>query len=288
MSRRIFAILFCLAAAMATISGANPAFAELKGSYRGVDDAEGMTLVFSGGGGALSGRITGGKAGDVSFSGGALETGAEAKGKWRGKDAYMIFTEEPLGVSLVVVPLGPGDVALTGETEAMVFIREGVVAPPRPARYVPPPAGPGGTMDPRAFVESYAFWPSLNVAYGYDMVRGRYRTLIRLHPVVQADILWKLCRANESSTALAEALRGQEVTCNDVLSAIGRMVKPGGSIEPFNRFRKDVEEQKAALVEAIVCSIDYRRNDPECKIAGARVAQAAVSLETVKSVLSRY
>lgn len=288
MSRRIFAIVFFITAFLAASGNLSPAFAELNGSYRGVDDAEGVKLVFSGREKTLSVELSGGVAGDVSFKAEALETGAEGKGVWRGRDAYFIFTEEPLGVSLVVIPLGPDDTALAGETEAMIFVRSDVVVPPRPARYVPPPAGPGGTIDPRAFVESYAFWPSVNVAYGYDMVRGRYRTLIRLHPVVQADILWKLCRAGSSSSALAEALRGQEVSCADVLSSIGRMVKPGGSVEPFNRFRRDVEAQKAALVEAIVCSIDYRRNDPECKASGARVAQAAASLETVKTVLSRY
>lgn len=267
---------------------AGAAFADLQGAYRGVDAAEGMRLVLSGSGGRLSGEVTKPGGAGATFTADRLESGAEAKASWNGRNAWFIFTEEPLGVSMVVIPLGPNDVGIVAETEAMLFVREGVVQPPRPARYVPPPAGPGGTIDPRAFIESYSFWPSTNVAYGYGMVRGRYRTLIRMHPVVMTDILWKLCRANNASSALADALRGQEVTCNDVLRAFGRMVRPGASIEPFNRFRKDVEAQKAALVEAIVCSVDYRRNSPTCKRAGARVAKAAVSLETVKSVLARY
>ncbi|MFV0475676.1 MAG: hypothetical protein ACK5MQ_15945 [Pikeienuella sp.] len=283
MKKRLFAALFCLLAAF----GPGLALAELQGGYHGVDAAEGMRLSFSGSGGSLSGELSG-QGETISFSADKLPSGAQAKSSFKGRDAYFIFTEEPLGVSVTVIPLGPGDTAMADQTVAMIFLRDGVVEPPRPARYVPPPSGPGGTIDPRAFVESYAFWPSANVAHGYAMVRGRYRTLIRLHPVVQADILWKLCRAPTASAALSDALRGQGVTCDDVLGAFGRMMTPGGSVEAFNRFRQDVEAQKEALVEAILCSIDYRRNDPECKRAGARVAQAAVSLETVKSVLGRY
>ncbi|MEO0363129.1 MAG: hypothetical protein AAF322_18550, partial [Pseudomonadota bacterium] len=153
----------------------------------------------------------------------------------------------------------------------------------------PPPDGPGANIDPRSFVESYAFWPPRSVGYGYGMVRSRYQTLIRLHPVVQADILWKMCRAPSPPGALGDALRGQGVTCDDVLATFGAMMRPGGAgVEAFNAFRRDVEAQKAALVEAIRCSIDYRRNDPACKRSGARVAKAAVSLVTVKTVLDRY
>lgn len=284
MPKRLFVVLSGLLA----LFWAGIALADLQGAYRGVDAAEGMRLVLSGAGGRISGELTEPGGARTKFTANKLESGAEAKSTWDGRSAWFIFTEEPLGVSMVVIPLGPNDVGLIAETEAMLFLREGVVQPPRPARYVPPPTGPGGTIDPRAFVESYAFWPSTSVAYGYGMVRGRYRTLIRLHPVVMADILWKLCRADNASAALADALHGQAVTCDDVLTAFGRMMRPGGSIEPFNRFRKDVEAQKAALVEAIVCSVDYRRNAETCKRAGARVAKAAVSLETVKSVLARY
>ncbi|WP_340110165.1 hypothetical protein [Pikeienuella sp. HZG-20] len=285
MSRRLVAVLFSI---LIAIGLCGPALAELSGDYRGIDAADGMKLTLSSSGGRISGRLTESSGAVATFTANPLPSGAEARTVRNGRDVYFIFNEEPLGVSLVVLPLGPNDTASPAETEAMFFLRAGVAQPPRPSRYVPPPEGPGGTIDPRAFVESYAFWPSANVAYGYAMVRGRYRTLIRLHPVVQADILWKLCRADTSPAVLEEALRGQSTTCGDVLAAFGRMLKPGGSVEPFNRFRKDVEAQKAALVEAIVCSIDYRRNDPECKRAGARVAKAAVSLVTVKSVLERY
>ncbi len=282
MTTRLLTLLLVLLAAA-------PARAELSGAYFGIDDAAGMRLSFAEGRKGLDAALAWPDGTVSEFSATRLETGAEAiVNTADGGKALWIATEEPLGLSFVMVPLDAGDVPIAAQTEAYLFLKEGVSAPPRPARYVPPPEGPGGTIDPRAFVESYSFWPSKNVAWGYEMVRGRYRTLIRLHPVVQADILWKLCRGGASPAALAEALRGQGVSCDDVLATFGRMLKPGGSVAPFNAFRRDVEAQKAALVEAIHCSLDYRRSDPECKRAGARVAVAATSLETVKTVLARY
>lgn len=282
MTTRLLALLLLLLAAA-------PARAELRGAYFGVDAAAGMRLEFAAAGNGLAAALAWPDGTRTEFAAERTPTGAEAVvATPEGGKALWIATEEALGLSFVMVPLGEGDLPQPAGTVAWLFLREGVAPPPRPARYVLPPEGPGGTIDPRAFVESYSFWPSKNVAWGYEMVRGRYRTLIRLHPVVQADILWKLCRGDASPAALAEALRGQGVSCDDVLAAFGRMLRPGGSIEPFNAFRRDAEAQKAALVEAIHCSLDYRRNAPECRRAGARVAVAATALETVKTVLARY
>lgn len=275
-------------ALLALLALLRPAAAEVMGGYFGIDSAAGMRLDFAEGRNGLDARLTWPDGTAFAFEATPLPTGAEAIVDAPGGKALYVATAEPLGLVFTMIPLGEDDLPLPAGTVAYLFLRDGVTAPPRPARYVPPPDGPGGTIDPRAFVESYSFWPSKNVAWGYEMVRGRYRTLIRLHPVVQADILWKLCRANAAPAALAEALRGQGVSCDDVLAAFGRMLRPGGSIEPFNAFRRDVEAQKAALVEAIHCSLDYRRNDPDCRRAGARVAVAAASLETVKTVLERY
>jgi hypothetical protein len=264
------------------------AMADLIGGYRGIDAAEGMRLQFSEEGELLNGTLTDNRGGSQPFSANRLEGGAEATIDQGGRQVYFFMTEEPLGVSVLAIPVSPEGGLISEQTEALVFLKDGVDTPPAPRRFIPPPQGPGGTVDPLAFVDSYAFWPSLNVGYGYEMVRGRYRTLIRLHSVVQTDIVWKLCRGSQSSVGLAEALRGQGVTCDDVLSTFERMMRSDRSVETMNSYRRDVEAQKQALIEAIRCSIDYRRNDPECKRAGARVAKAATSLETVKTVLSRY
>lgn len=267
----------------------SPASAELRGVFNGIEAASGMRLEFGAGAdeSAVQGVLRDRDGAVRPFDVDLLDNGGEATIERGEQRIYTLFVEEPLGLTVVFIPLGEDDELMTQRTEAMVFLKEGVTPPPRPARYVPPPDGPGGTIDPQAFVESYAFWPSANVGYGYEMVRGRYRTLIRLHPIIQADVLWKMCRSQTSPTGLAEALRGQGVNCQDVLSAFQRIISNGG-VQTYNRFRADLDAERAALVEAIRCSIDYRRNDPECTASGAAVAQRAVSLQTVKTVLSRY
>lgn len=214
-----------------------------------------------------------------------LPTGAEADVETERGRTFLLFSSTALGVRMSAIPYDAEDNLVIDRAASLSFLRDGVPLPPTPSRYVAPPQSPGGTIDPAAFVDSYAFWPSANVGYGYEMVRGRYRTLIRLHAVVQSDILWKMCQAQTAPAAMADALRGQGVTCQDVLASVGAMLRDGGA---FTRFKADSEAQKAQLVEAIRCSIDYRRNDPECKASGARVAAAAVSMETVRGVLARY
>lgn len=274
---------------LAIVAFASSAAAELRGLYHGVEEAEGMRFEFAPGeDGAVDGLFRD-RGGEVRpFSVEPLDNGGEATISQGEQEIYVLIIEETLGLTVIFVPVGEDDGLMTDRTEAMVFLKDGVAPPPKPARFVPPPPGPGGTIDPQAFVESYPFWPSANVGYGYEMVRGRYRALIRLHPLVQADMLWKMCRNRNSPAGLAEALRGQGVNCQDVLSAFARILTPGGAVEPYNRYRADVEAERAALVEAIRCSIDYRRNDPECAASGAAVAQRAVSLATVKTVLARY
>lgn len=284
MTTRLIAALSFLTALMMAAA----ASAELAGGYRGLDAAEGMRLEFSGGGERITGVFIDKSGARIGFDADALETGGETIVRKDGRPLYMLFTEEPLGLTVVTIPMTDQQELITPETEAYAFLKDGVDLPPKPARYVQPPSGPGGTIDPRAFVDSYGFWPPVNVAYGYEMVRGRYRTLIRLHPVVQTDILWRMCRTRASQAVLADALRGQGASCDDVLSTFARMMKPGDAVSAYNRFRSDLEAEKAALVEAIRCSIDYRRADPKCMVAGQRVAEAATSLQTVKSVLSRY
>ncbi len=281
----IHRLLSALALILLAVVGAR---AELAGTYNGVDAAEGMRLDFEAGGDRPSGVFMDRSGERHPFTADPLETGGETIIDRGGQRLYMLFTEEPLGLTMVVIPMTERDELITNRADAFVFIKQGVAPPPKPARYVPPPQGPGGVIDPQAFVEGYPFWPSVNVGYGYEMVRGRYRTLLRLHPLVVTDMLWKMCRAGSSPAGLAEALRGQGADCQDVLSTFAKIMRPGGGITLYNRYRKDVEAERARLVEAIRCSADYRRNDPDCLAVGKEIAERAISLETVKTVLDRY
>lgn len=282
MLNRLFAILMlCLISALPA-----PAVAQgLEGVYKGVAAATGMRLQFARAGDVYEGLLADRTGGSQVFEAAAIEIGAEGVIDRQGRQVFMRFVIDGPGLQMVSIPIDENGDMIVENTQTLLFIREDLDLPPLPTRYVDPPTAPGGTIDPEAFVDSYAFWPPESVSYGFGMVRGRYRTLIRLHATVQTDVLWKMCQSQAAPAELAEALRGQGVTCQDVLSTIGRAA---AQVEPFNRFKADVLAQKAELTEAIVCSIDYRRNDPVCKKAGARVAAAAVSLETVGTVLKRY
>jgi len=282
MLNRLFAILMlCLISVLPA-----PAVAQgLEGVYKGVAAATGMRLQFARAGEIYEGLFADRTGGSQVFEAAAIEIGAEGVIDRQGRQVFMRFVIDGPGLQMVSIPIDENGDMIVENTQTLLFIREDLDLPPLPTRYVDPPTAPGGTIDPEAFVDSYAFWPPESVSYGFGMVRGRYRTLIRLHATVQTDILWKMCQSQAAPAELAEALRGQGVTCQDVLSTIDRAA---AQVEPFNRFKADVLAQKAELTEAIVCSIDYRRNDPVCKKAGARVAAAAISLETVGTVLKRY
>lgn len=258
---------------------------DLAGGYKGVAAATGMRLQFARVGDIYEGLLADRRGETQVFEAAALEAGAEGVVERSGRKVFMRFVPDGAGLRMVSIPISEDGDMIIENTQSLLFLREDLELPPLPARYIEPPSSPSGTIDPEAFVESYAFWPADGVSYGFAQVRGRYRTLIRLHATVMADVLWKLCQSQATPAVLAEALRGQGVTCQDVLLKMGGAIQQG---EPFNRFKADVLTQKAQLTEAIRCSIDYRRNDPVCKSSGARVAAAAVSLETVASVFRRY
>ncbi len=282
MLHRLFTVL-CLS--LGVMFSTAVAAQDLAGAYKGVAAAMGMRLQFARAGDIYEGLFADRTGDSQIFEADALDAGAEGVVERQGRKVFMRFVPDGAGLQMVSIPISEDGDMIIENTQTLLFIREDLELPPLPTRYVEPPLQPGGTIDPEAFVESYAFWPSESVSYGFGMVRGRYRTLIRLHATVQADILWKMCQSQAAPAELAEALRGQGVNCQDVLLKIGGAIQAG---EPFNRFKADVLAQKAQLTEAIRCSIDYRRNDPVCKRSGARVAAAAVSLETVGSVLRRY
>lgn len=285
MQNRVFFRLAALCVAFLTLFATASAQTNLAGGFRGVDDADGMRLEIALTDDGYEGVWVDKAGARVLFDADILPTGAETDVETEAGRTFLLFSATSLGVRMSAIPYDADDNLVIERAASLSFLRDGVELPPTPSRYVQPPQTPGGTIDPAAFVDSYAYWPSASVGYGYEMVRGRYRTLIRLHAVVQSDILWKMCQAQTAPAAMADALRGQGVTCQDVLTSVGAMLQDGGA---FTRFKADTETQKAQLVEAIRCSIDYRRNDPECKASGARVAAAAVSMETVRGVLSRY
>ena len=139
-------------------------------------------------------------------------------------------------------------------------------------------------LDPDVFLISYEFWPPDGVARGYDNIGPRYQTMLRLFPLVHADVLWKLCQSSARPAALAEALRGQGATCESITRDVEGTLTNGR----FEKFKSDVARDKAELMAAVQCSRNYIVKESVCGPASKRMAQAAVEMQTIASALSRY
>lgn len=256
----------------------------LGGGYFGLDEADGMRLRVEQAGGGWRGSIDLGDGTARSFDGQSVGDGAvEAMIPTPEGQLLVRIFPEPIGARVVLAPVANG-VMDAGRIMSLAFLRDGVALPELPTRFLPAPSGPVRAFDGAAFVDSYAFWEPLGAAYAYDALEPRMRTIIRLFPVVQADVLGKLCRSPERTAGLAEALRGQGITCQDVVNTM-RAMQTGPA---FDRFKRDVAAERRQLMTAISCADDLRRQRPECQRAAAETARRAVSMETAATVLARY
>ena len=281
MRKRVMAALLALALGVAATA---TAAAELGGRYVGVDAAEGMSIEIAEGGGGFRGSITDKSGRAAPFEAERLQGRAQGVADFGAFRALVSIRPEPIGALAVITPLDAEGRPEVDQTRALPFLREGVERPEAPVRYRPAPERPARAFDARAFAASYPFWPAQGAAYAYEGVEPRLRTVIRLFPLVQTDLLWKLCQAPEPTPGLAEALRGQNVTCAEVLGSM-RAAQAG---EGFDRFKRDVAAERETLMQALDCANDYTGTDRACEAAGAETARRALSMETAATVLSRY
>lgn len=272
------------AAALMTLTLVGQAAAEVAGRYVGLEAAEGMKLELKKAGEGLSGSLATRADGTQSFTATPAGEGAEARVTLGGAPVYLRILPEPMGVSVLALPLDARGLPTAEGGKAFAFLREGVKLPPRPTRWIEPPSGPIPALDAAAFVSSYPFWPAQSAIWGYQALEPRFRSVIKLYPLIQADLLWKLCASPERSPAIAEALRGAGASCAEIAASMARVQEAG----KFDRFKADAEVERKLLMETLSCSDDLRRTDPACKRAGAETAKRAVSMQTAATALSRY
>ena len=273
-----------LAAVLALGLWAAPAEAqELRGEFRGIDAADGFVLQIRPRSGGFTGvmRDPQGRSGDFT----ARRSGGDAEGvlEIAGERYMMRISPAPAGVQVVVVPILPNGDLSQADGAVFAMIREDLELPPRPDIYVDPPTRVGEKMDPVLFLHSYAFWPPSGVGVGYHGLPPRFRTLARLFPLVHADMLWKMCQDPGGSPSLGEALRGQGVSCSQLLDRMRSAQRGDG----FDRFKRDVAVERLLLLDAVRCG--QMVFEPElCKSVARRTSQAAINMETAASVLARY
>ncbi|MGM0585002.1 MAG: hypothetical protein ACQEUZ_10170 [Pseudomonadota bacterium] len=256
----------------------------LEGVYVGIGPARGMRVEIRDAGRTPAGRFVDSNGTEAKIGGGWKEGGLEALLNFPGRPIYARFTPAAGGLQMTALPLDPEGNPLRQEARALAFLREGTATPEQPELYQDAPKRAGQETDPDVFLASYQYWTPDGVARGFDNIGARYRTMIRLFPQLHADVLWKLCGAQEQHGLLAEALRGQGASCADIEATVTRLQEAGR----FAEWKGAVQSEIETLMPAVQCARGYIVKESVCGPASARMAEAAASLETVGGALARW
>ena len=287
MTRLVVALLtwFLAAAVTGAVAGGTAAAQDrLDGTYLGIDEAEGARIRIAPDEGGFAGTFRDPKGNSRDFKADQVEDAAETVLDMDGQTVLMRIAPLPFGAQVSIVPLRPDGSMALEFSRSLGFVREGVKLPEKPDNFVDPPQMPGERVAGNAFVESYQFWAPEGVVNGYLGLPDRFRTLMRMFPAVQLDVIWKLCLAAGGEQALGIALRGQDVACPEVVQAIARVQRSNR----FDDYKSEVDAEREALQTSIRCADGYVASRSVCDAAARRLAEAAVSMRTAGMVLSRY
>lgn len=256
----------------------------LNGTYLGVDDAEGARIRIAPDSEGFSGTFHDAAGSSQDFQADSVEQGAEAVLDMDDRAVLMRMAPLPFGAQVQIIPFGADGTLDFEASRLLSFVQEGVTLPELPESFIPAPSRSGEKVSANAFVENYQFWEPDGVVNGYLGIPERYRTMMRMFAAVQLDVIWKLCLAPQADRALATALRGQEVSCSEVLETIADLQRG----RRFDSYKSRVNEQRKALQTSIQCADGYRLGKATCDAAARRLAEAAISLETAGQVLGEY
>lgn len=281
--------LACLAVALAALLlmlPAAPAAARaerLQGDYIGLAEAEGMRITLRAAGEGYSGTFVDSNGVTAPIDARIVGNAAEAILQFPARTVKLRMFREAIGLRVVAIPFDAAGQPQVELANALVFVPPGTRIPEIPVGYQEP-AFKVRVVDPDTFLISYEFWPPEGVAFGWESLEARYRPLISLFPTVLADILWKLCSSSYQPAALGEALRGQGVTCEEVVSRLDRIQSRG----KFEAWKAAVHREKAIVLDAARCARGYTMLKSVCEPAARRVSEAATALVTVDAVLKKF
>lgn len=256
----------------------------LNGRYVGIQDAEGAAIVIAPSGSGFTGTFYDPHGKRQNFQADNIGGAAEAVLDMDNRTVLMRMTPLPFGAEVALVPFSANGQLIIQDGRIVSFVREGLDVPEPPADFVPPPVDASGRIAAYSFLASYEFWSPTGVRDGYLALNTKSRTLIRLFPAVQLDIIWKLCLAPGAEEALGIALRGEGVNCEEVIDGVASAQRSGR----FDRYKAEVQSQGETLRTAVRCGDGYVADKRTCDAAAKQVSQAAVALETAGTVLRRY
>lgn len=256
----------------------------LSGAYYGIDAADGASLTIEPTEEGYRGTFFDAYGNSQAFEAEKKGEVAQTTLKMDGREVLLMVDPVPFGAKVTVVPYNAEGKLDVGLGRQLDFVRGELALPEPGPDFVAAPADARGRITGNSFLASYEFWAPEGVRNGYLSLPERFRTLMRLFPAVQLDVIWKLCLAPDAGRALAVALRGQGVSCAEVTEGIARAQQSGS----FDRFKAEVRAEKAKLRTNVRCADRYPVPKETCDSAARALSEQAVSLETAASVLARY
>ena len=282
-ARRGLALAALAVLTIAGAAGAAPSVI-LEGSYRGTGEAEGLAFEIAPDPGGFRGTWRG-ASGAQAFLADRVGDVAEAVIDRGDETVLLRIAPQPYGAEAVLIPFLEDGRLDTARGRLLAFLGEGVRSARLPEGHALAPTGTRqGRITGTTFLRSYRWWRPPGVALGYLALSRDHRTLIRLFPAVQLDLIWKLCLASRADRAQGAVLRGADLGCADVTRGIAAAQAAGR----YRAYRDAVAEARESLIVAMRCAQNERMAEGVCARSAERLAGAATSLETPASILARF
>ncbi len=264
--------------------GVAAAAENLSGFFYGVEDAAGASIEIRPNSKGFKGTFFDARGKSQKFKADRTGDIAEAVLDMDGRTVLMRMLPLPYGVEVTIIPFDKAGSLVIASGRILNFVRTGLSLPQPGADFVPAPHDGSGRITANSFLASYEFWHSTGVRNGYLSLPERFRTLMRLFPAVQLDVIWKLCLAPSANRALAIALRGQGVACPEVIEGIATTQRSA----TFAAYKAEVTRQKTTLRMSVRCADGYPESKRNCDRAARELGAQAIRLDTAGSVLARY
>jgi hypothetical protein len=256
----------------------------LSGFYYGVEDAAGASIEIRPDSEGFQGIFFDAQGNSQVFEADRTGDIAEAVLDMDGRTVLMRMVPLPYGAEVAIIPFDEEGNLVIEVGRILNFVRTGLSLPGPGADFVAAPRDDSGRITANSFLASYEFWHPTGVRNGYLSLPQRFRTVMRLFPAVQLDLIWKLCLAPSADRALAIALRGQGVACAEVIDGIAATQRSGA----FGKYKAEVTRQKATLRMTVRCADGYPESKQNCDRAARELGAQAISLDTAGTVLARY
>ncbi len=265
-------------------SGLAAAAEDLSGFYYGVEDATGASIEIRPDAQGFQGTFFDALGNSQAFVADRTGDVAEAVLDMDGRTVLLRMVPLPYGAEVAIIPFDDAGNLVIEVGRILNFVRTGLSLPQPGADFVEAPRDDSGRITANSFLASYEFWRPTGVRNGYLSLPERFRTVMRLFPAVQLDLIWKLCLAPSADRALAIALRGQGVACAEVIEGIATTQRSGA----FATYKTEVTRQKTTLRMSVRCADGYPESKQNCDRAARELSAQAILLDTAGSVLARY